>query len=157
MSSFTDMNLRATDGEGGWRTNYIKGPHTMRKRGQVAADRASMWRGRNIYDFAMTMPGDLPLRRALNRSFRMKRIGGSTASATWVVPRGCRNRQRSRARGFGDSSRFISGPHFLDCETIHLILSNTAITEYNFNLHFTRNELMFSYRNFVTYVYISHS
>ena len=98
MSSFTDMNLRAMDGEEGWRTNYIKGPHTMRKRGQVAADRASMWRGRNIYDFAMTMPGDLPLRRALNRSFRMKRIGGSMASATWVVPRGCRNRQRSRTR-----------------------------------------------------------
>lgn len=60
----------------------------MCEKGQVAAYRASMWRGRNIYDFAMTMPGDLPLRRALNRSFRMKRIGGSTASTTWVVARG---------------------------------------------------------------------
>lgn len=36
---------------------------------------------RLVRDYA----GGFTLRRALNRSFRMKRIGGSTAPATWVV------------------------------------------------------------------------
>ena len=40
---------------------------------------SSMWYRRNIYDFSVTMPGDLPYIQRLNRSFRMKRIGGSTA------------------------------------------------------------------------------
>ena len=39
---------------------------------------SSMWYRRNIYDFSVTMPGDLPYVQRLNRSFRMKRIGGST-------------------------------------------------------------------------------
>lgn len=54
--------------------------------------------------------------------------------------------QRSRtraARQFGDSSRFISGP-FLDCATTRLILSNAVVAKHSFNLHFTRNDLIFS-------------
>lgn len=43
------------------------------------ARRALLWCRRNIYDFSVTMAGDLPYVQRLNRSFRMKRIGGSTA------------------------------------------------------------------------------
>lgn len=131
---------------GGRRTNYIKGPHTAREKGQVAAP----WRGRNIYDFAMTMPGDLPLRRALNRSFRMKRIGGSTASTTWVVARGW---GAARARGFGDSSRFISGPHFLHCGTTRLILSS-ALAKHFFKLHFSRSGLILFLFRYISILFI---
>lgn len=63
---------------------YKKTTHGARKRGQVTAERASMRRERNIYMMRRDYAGGFTLRRALNRSFRMKRIGGS---ATWVVVR----------------------------------------------------------------------
>lgn len=88
MSSFTGVALRRQDTRERRRTNYIKGPHTVyegegtsRRGVRQRVARAKYIRLRRDY------AGGFTLRPALNRSFRMKRIGGSTASSTWVVAR----------------------------------------------------------------------
>jgi len=115
MSSFTGVALRRQDTRERRRTNYIKGPHTVyeeegtsRRGVRQRVARAKYIRLRRDY------AGGFTLRPALNRSFRMKRIGGSTASSTWVVARDWAERVSARVRGFRDSSRFNSSPHLFD-------------------------------------------